>query len=175
MSWTQVCTHCTLTTACCRSFQVNRCFLSLSLYQIMFFRKYQYRICRLCNRLRSTSNKSHHRTTDKIYRVLCCNCSGKSDSLLNRCSDWDTYCYRMIYFSNNGHQFVYNRSLLLNGSICIVYGFYVKYSNTLLDRQSTRTHYLACHFIDQNNLVTCRINLVQKPQSNFRICTDYTL
>ena len=141
----------------------------------MILRQYQYRIGCFRNRLRTASDESHHRSSDKIYRIFYSCSACKCHDFLDCSSNRYTNCHRMLYLGNNGYQFIYNRSLLIHSAPYVVDRLNVEYRNAALDRKSSRTYDLSCHFVNQNNLITCWIYFIQQSQSDFRIFSDYTL
>ena len=81
----------------------------------------------------------------------------------------------MIHFCHNRNIFVCNRLLFLHCAVHIIYSLYVKYDDTLLNRQSARSYYTSGSLIDQNHLIAHGIYFIQEMYTHPRKFLDMLL
>ena len=74
----------------------------------------------------------------------------------------------VLNLSNNGNIFTCDRFMFFYRAVYIVESLYIKYGYSLLDRQSSGPYHTSGCLINKNNLITHRINLIQKMDLNPR-------
>ena len=156
-SRTHIRTHMALAADRCCSLHANRCFTSLFIDNNVILRKHQNSIRGLGHRHISGTDKSHHGTAHKVYRIFDCGHTCHGNYFTEGSTDGHTHCHRMFYLSHYRYKLVCNRLLFFYRAIHIINSLYVKYGNSLFDRKSARTYNTSCCFINQYDLIAHRI------------------
>ena len=100
------------------------------------------------------------------YVYSCTACLG--NNLFQCTSQRNLHCNRVLNLSNNGNIFTCDRFMFFYRAVYIVESLYIKYGYSLLDRQSSGPYHTSGCLINKNNLITHRINLIQKMDLNPR-------
>ena len=168
MSRTKIRTCMAVTADRCCSLQIYRRSPLLLHDNNMVLWKNQDCVRCFCNRIRTVSDTSHHRAAYEIYRIFhsCSACLG--NNLFQCASQWNFHCNRILNFCNNGNIFACNRFVFFYRAVYIVECLYIEYGYSLLDWQSSWPYHTSGCLINKNNLITHRINLIQKMDLNPR-------
>ena len=138
----------------------------------MVFWQNQNRICCLRHRVRTFSDSSHHRSTNKVNRIFYSSSACLGNNIIHSTSKRYFYSYRMIYLSYNRYIFGCYRLFFLYCLVYIIQCLYVKHSNSLLNRKSARSYNSTSCFVDQYNLISHRIHFIQKVDAHSRELFD---
>lgn len=142
------------------------------MHQKMIFRQYQHCIGGFRHRQQAACLKSHHGAADKKYRIFDRDLPCLAHCLLNGASKRQPYRDRMLYLTHNGHQFIFHRPSQIYCFVDIVDRFHIEYGHTAFNGKAAGWKRLLGNFINQDNFVPGRIDLVQKSQPHLWVFPD---